>query len=181
MTADKGADLIPTLQPRMAGPSPVARDAAGGSTFPRKGDRTPDASSEPRRLTGSAAGILLDPVELSRRVNKAFEAVEPNVSREAGLERITEIISGSGHILTTEWWNNLLDGVPNRVRRPGVLRELAGWLDVDATYFTHTDPERDDRIEAELDLYRTLREIHAQLMRSGITGAPRPQPGSERQ
>lgn len=174
MTASKGALLIPTLQRRIAGPSQVARDAAGRSLFRRQGDRTPEASSEPlRRITGSEAGILLDPVELSRRVNKAFEAVEPNVSREAGLERITEILSGSGHVLTTEWWNNLLDGVPNPVRRPGVLRELAGWLDVDDAYFTHTDPERDVRIEAELDLYRTLREIHAQLMRPGITAGPK--------
>jgi hypothetical protein len=107
---------------------------------------------------------------LSRRVNRVYAAVEPDISREAGLAIITERLTGTGHVPTEQWWNNLLDGVPNSVRRPEVLNTLAKWLDVDAMYFTHTDPERDARIEAELDLYQTLREIHAQLMNAWIPG-----------
>jgi len=114
--------------------------------------------------------ILHDQVELARRVNRAFAAVEPDLGREAGLAIITGLLAGSGHVPSVRWWNNLLDGVPNPVKRPEVLNTLAKWLDVDARYFTHTDPERDDRIEAELDLYQTLREIHTQLMDTGIPG-----------
>jgi hypothetical protein len=64
---------------------------------------------------------------------------------------------------TARWWNNLFDGVRNPVSRPEVLRTLATWLEVDAEYFTSTDPERVERIEAELDLYAALREAHTQL------------------
>lgn len=123
----------------------------------------------PPRITGDAM-ILHDQLELSRRVNRAFAAVEPDLRREEGLAIITGLLAGSGHVPSVQWWNNLLDGVPNPARRPEVLHTLAKWLDVDARYFTHTDPERDDRIEAELDLYQILREIHTQLMEAGIPG-----------
>ena len=150
-TAANEQTAIRALPPRTAGTP--ARDAAGQAHAP-----------------GVGVGILHDPVELSRRVNRVFSAVEPEMSREAGLAVITGLLAGSGHVPTVQWWNNLLDGVPNSVRRPEVLDTLARWLDVDAMYFTHTDPERDDRIEAELDLYRALREIHARLMDAGIPG-----------
>lgn len=117
----------------------------------------------PTRAREHAARILVDPVELSRRVNRVCAAVAPGMSREEGLSVITALLSGSGHVPTARWWNNLFDGVRNAVSRPEVLRTLAKWLDVDAEYFTSTDPERVDRIEAELDLYAALREAHTQL------------------
>lgn len=148
-TAAKEQTVIRALPPRT--PGTPARDAAGQG-------RAPDVGP----------GTLHDPVELSRRVNRVISAVEPDMSREEGLAVITGLLAGSGHVPTVQWWNNLLDGVPNSVRRPEVLDTLAKWLDVDAKYFTHTERERDDRIEAELNLYRALREIYAQLMDAGI-------------
>lgn len=82
-------------------------------------------------------------------------------SREMSLSWITDLLSGSGHVLTAQWWNNLLDGIPNPVSRPEVLKCIAQQANVEPCYLTHRNSRRDDRIEAELELMAALRETRS--------------------
>jgi hypothetical protein len=77
------------------------------------------------------------------------------------LSWITDILSGTGHVFGAQWWNNLLDGIPNPVSRPEVLKCIARQANIDAGYLTQRNRARDDRIEAELELIAALRETRS--------------------
>lgn len=149
-----------------------ARRTAARRGFLSAKQQEPKAPHEPNSAGRpvSAAGML-GPRELARRTNAVLAAVQPEQSREASLSWIQGILVGSGHVVTALWWNNLLDGVANPVGRPEVLKRISERAGIDARYFTQPDTDRDDRIEAGLELLSVLRESQPKLSRRSLGGA----------
>lgn len=139
-------------------PRPAIIGSDSGSIAPRSLVQKACSDQDPAQLPGPGSRTLQDPVELARRVNVLLAAVAPGMNRDSGLTWVTSFLKGTGHVISSQWWENLLDGVPNPVRRPGVLRSMAENAGIDPRYLTLPDPERDDLVETALHLITSLHE-----------------------
>lgn len=130
-------------------------------------DETPDptptaATLGPEPKPPAAPQRLEDPGELARRVNLLVETLHPGQDTDTVATQLSDDLAKAGHVLSSDGWEAILNGTPGSCDDAELLTGLCYAFDVSDTYLTHWEAERDERLEAELELLAAMRD-------SGVT------------
>ncbi|MFK4637144.1 hypothetical protein [Paenarthrobacter histidinolovorans] len=122
-------------------------------------------SSKQEPNTSSAQERLDDPAELARRVELLLEAFYPGETADAVSATVIAGVDEKGGQLSQEDWDAICKGAPSTCDE-ATLVALSEVLGVTVPYLSTRDAERDERVEAQLELLAVLKEHKVESFRA---------------
>lgn len=102
---------------------------------------------------------LEDPVELARRVNLLIDAFYPRDDAETVAGTVLAGLASKGKSLTKAKFDAIRQGAPGSCDDESMVAALCTELGVrTTTYLTHRNPEREDKVEAQVELLVVMRD-----------------------
>ncbi|WP_026536276.1 hypothetical protein [Arthrobacter sp. H14] len=109
-------------------------------------------------LQDDNAGPPLDSQSLARRLNLRLDTAVTEDGSQHRYPDVRDAMQAAGTPLSRARWHYMRSGNGPVVKDASLLSNLARYFDVDEQYLLREDAELPDRIDAQLDLLKSMRE-----------------------